>query len=81
MPDDYAEILAGLRDYLASVFSVPASAVQIHSRLDDLGLDSLDTVEVAAALMDIAGGDGAWGDYSPVTTVLDLVTLVAKTRA
>jgi acyl carrier protein len=81
MSDSPAEIFESLRDYLADAFSVAASDIRWDSSLQDLGLDSVDVLQVAAALMDMAGGDGPWEESTPVTTVADLVSLVAETRS
>ena len=69
-----------ITDLIASVLCVDGDSLTAESRLDDLGVDSLDTVELVLALeekFDIAFMDS---EYDKLVTVGDVLAAVAKKR-
>ena len=74
-------VFAALRNCLAETFSIPPGDVQWSTHLEEeLGLDSLDVVEVAATLLEVVGGTGELEGSAEVVTAGDLIELVERTR-
>lgn len=80
MSSPHDDMLAVLRAHLLTAYSICSSEVRPEIRLQDLGLDSLDIVEVTATLMESVGGPGPLAALTEVQTVSDLIATVAITR-
>ena len=66
-----------IREELISVFEVPAEKVSPDARLsDDLGLDSIDAVDIMVELQEKTGKRVSPEQFEKVVVVDDLVTLV-----
>jgi acyl carrier protein len=69
----YAQIAA----YLIETFEIPADQVRPDALLtDDLGLDSIDAVDLLVKLQEQTGKKVSPDQFETVRTVQDLVTLV-----
>jgi acyl carrier protein len=76
----HEDILAVLREHLSTAYSIPGGQVSPEARLQDLGLDSLDVVEITATLMEVAGGPGPLAALTEAQTVSGLLAIVTATR-
>jgi len=75
----YSETRQEITDLVANYFLLPASSVQLDSRLvDDLGADSLEILEITLALNDRFAIELPENELSSVRTVGDLCQMVAK---
>lgn len=73
------EILAHLEDMMVELFEVPRAAIHPQARLqEDLDLDSIDAVDMAAQLHKLTGQSVAEGELRQVKTVADVVLLVQR---
>ncbi|MDP3735776.1 MAG: acyl carrier protein [Hyphomonadaceae bacterium] len=69
----YSQIVA----YLTDTFEIPAEQVRPEALLiDDLGLDSIDAVDLMVKLQEQTGRKVSPDQFENVRTVQDLVTLV-----
>jgi acyl carrier protein len=72
-------ILAELREILVELFELEPEKVVPAARLyEDLGMDSIDAVDLVVHLQKLTGRKIAVETYRTVRTVDDLVTLIAK---
>lgn len=63
--------------YLTDTFEIPADQVRLEALLiDDLGLDSIDAVDLMVKLQEQTGRKVSPDQFENVRTVQDLVTLV-----
>lgn len=78
MTDKQPEIFNAVREHLAER-GIDADEVKMESNLsDDLGLDSLDTVELTLALEQTYNIEIPDSELEDLTTVRDAVTLIEK---
>jgi len=76
------QILDALRDILADIAGVPPEDVQPDRTLvDDLGIDSLTLVEVAAAVQDVFEVEVPDEGLLELKTVRDVIALVQQVVA
>lgn len=76
------EILARVTLALTELFDIDPAAVRLDARLrEDLDLDSLDAVDLAAQLQSLSGRRLADSDLRRVRTVADVVDVVARDLA
>jgi acyl carrier protein len=72
------EVLAKVRDHLASELEVPAEAISEETRLaDDLDADSLDLYELVMELEDTYGISVSEEEAARIETIGDAVDFVA----
>ncbi len=77
-----AEIEAVVNGVLVEEFELPADDIRPEARLrDDLGLDSLDAVDLVVSLEKAFGGRVAEAEARKARTVADVYTLVETTFA
>lgn len=75
----HAEILDKLRAVMAESFQLDPEQIKPESHLfTDLGLDSIDGVDLAIQLQDITGKRVNAADFKGVRTVQDVVDTVHK---
>lgn len=68
-----------VRDLLVDEFDIPADAIQPEARLaDDLGIDSIDAVDMIVHMRDVTGGRITPERFRTVRTVQDVVDLVDR---
>ena len=73
------EIFIKLRDVLVASFQLDPSKITLESHLfTDLDLDSIDAVELAIQLQDLAGRRVKAEEFKSVRTVADVVEAVYK---
>ena len=73
------EILARVAEAMHELFDVDPTRVRPGARLrEDLDLDSLDAVDLAARLQSLTGRRIADGDLRRMKTVGDILDLVAR---
>ena len=71
-----------VRDLLADEFDIPRDAIQPEARLaDDLGIDSIDAVDMIVHMRDVTGGRITPERFKTVRTVQDVVDLVDHAMA
>jgi len=76
------EIVAAVNRVLVEEFELAAADIRPDARLrDDLGLDSLDAVDLVVSLEQTFGGRVAEGEARKVRTVGDVYALVQNTIA
>jgi acyl carrier protein len=76
------EILAQIRSALAELFELEPSAIQLDSHLiDDLDLDSIDAIDMAARLQQLTGRRVPEEALKSLRTVADVVELVHEQLA
>lgn len=76
------DIVVAVNRVLVEEFELAAGDIRPEARLrDDLGLDSLDAVDLVVSLEQIFGGRVAEGEARKVRTVGDVYTLVQSTIA
>ena len=69
-----AEILERLAGHLTEMFDVPREKITPSARLfDDLGLDSIDAVDLVVVLQDYTGKKMAPAEFKSVRTIGDVV--------
>ncbi len=74
---DKAHVLATLTGYLIEMFELQADAITPQARLfDDLGLDSIDAVDLVVRLQDYTGRKIPASEFKTVRTVGDVVDQV-----
>jgi acyl carrier protein len=72
-----AEILERLRDILAEEFEIPPESIESESGLyDDLGIDSIDAVDLIVRLRELTGKKVPPEQFREVRTVGDVVRVV-----
>ena len=68
-----------IQSYLTGTFEIPAGEIHPGALLmDDLGLDSIDAVDLMVKLQEQTGRKVEPSQFETVRTVQDLVTLVQK---
>jgi acyl carrier protein len=68
------EILDTLTGYMQEIFALPAERITTGARLvEDLGLDSIDAVELMVKLQEYTGKKLSPDDFKAVRTVGDVV--------
>jgi len=68
---------AQITSYLTDTFEIPAEQVRPDALLiDDLGLDSIDAVDLMVKLQEQTGKKVSPDQFETIRTVQDLVTLV-----
>ena len=73
------EILKTLHNLLEELFEVPPAKVQPDAKLfEELGLDSIDAVDLVVKLQSITGRRIAPQDFKSVRTVGDVLTCIEK---
>lgn len=71
------EIFARVRDAMVELFELPASEITLEARLsDDLDLDSIDAIDMAARLQEITGRRVPEDALKSIRTIADVVELV-----
>jgi acyl carrier protein len=71
------EIFARVRDAMVELFELPASAITLDAHLiEDLDLDSIDAIDMAARLQEITGRRVAEDALKSIRTISDVVDLV-----
>ena len=81
MADEQTNLLEWVRGVLAEEFSIDPSAVTPQARLaEDLGLESLDLVDLLLEFERFAGRRIGNDDVAQVQTVADVVALLERLR-
>lgn len=76
------EILAELRQAMHEMFEVDAADVNLGSHLiDDLGLDSIDAIDMAVRLQELTGSRVGEAELKALRTIEDVVVLVEQALA
>jgi acyl carrier protein len=76
------EILAKLTDYLEEMFEIPREKIMPEAHLfEDLGLDSIDAVDLTVKLQDLTGRRIHPEQFKEIRTVRDIVGAVEKLLA
>jgi acyl carrier protein len=76
------EILAQVRSAMAELFELEPEAIQLDSHLiDDLDLDSIDAIDMAARLQQLTGRRVPEEALKSLRTVADVVELVHEQLA
>lgn len=76
------EILSELRKTMEEMFEVPPGDVKPESHLiDDLGLDSIDAIDMAVRLQEMTGTSVEEAALKELRTVDDVVGLVERVMA
>ena len=76
------EILAELRQAMHEMFEVDAADVTLGSHLiDDLGLDSIDAIDMAVRLQELTGSRVGEAELKALRTIEDVVVLVEQALA
>ena len=76
---DKPEILAQIKDHLVKLFDIPAEKITPGARLfQDLGLDSIDAVDLVVQIQRATGKKIKPEDFKSVRTVNDVVEAVHK---
>ena len=76
------EILAHLRGMMAELFELEAAAIHLDAHLvDDLDLDSIDAIDMAARLQQMTGRRVPEETLKSVRTIADVVDLVYEQLA
>lgn len=71
------EILAHIRSAMAELFELEPSAIRLESHLiDDLDLDSIDAIDMAARLQQMTGRRVPEDALKSIRTIADVVELV-----
>ncbi len=71
-----------VRDLLVDKFDIPADSIQPGALLaDDLGIDSIDAVDMIVYMRDVTGGRVTPDRFKSVRTVQDVVDLVDHAMA
>jgi acyl carrier protein len=71
------DIFARVRDAMVELFELPADAITLGAHLvDDLDLDSIDAIDMAARLQEITGRRVAEDALKSIRTISDVVDLV-----
>lgn len=71
-----------VRDLLVDKFDIPPDAIQPEALLaDDLGIDSIDAVDMIVYMRDVTGGRITPDRFKSVRTVQDVVDLVDHVMA
>ena len=77
-----AEIQAKLTEYFTELFEVPADKIVPEAHLiDDLDLDSIDTVDLLVKLQDLTGRRVKPDEFKAVRTVGDVIDAIEKLLA
>ncbi len=77
-----AEILAKLTETLEELFEIPASKITENAKLfEELGLDSIDAVDLVIKIQAITGKRVAPQDFKTVRTVGDVLDCIEKLLA
>jgi acyl carrier protein len=77
MPD--SAIYSQLETILVELFELEPSAIAPHSKLDeDLGLDSIDAVDLTIRLKELTGKKLEAAAYKKIETVQDVVDAIAE---
>jgi acyl carrier protein len=75
-------IRAQLTEYLTEMFEIPAEKVTFDALLvDDLDLDSIDTVDLLIKLQDLTGRRVTPEEFKSVRTVGDVIACIEKLLA
>ena len=76
------EIQSQLAKYLTELFEIPAGKITPDAHLvDDLDLDSIDTVDLLVKLQDLTGRRVKPDEFKTVRTVGDVVAAIEKLLA
>ena len=74
---DKAEVLATLTAYMSEMFEIPVAEIVPEANLfSDLGLDSIDAVDLVVRLQDYTGRKIPATEFKSVRTVADVVDQV-----
>ena len=75
-PDD---ILTKLKDIFSELFDISPDRVSLETKMfEELGLDSIDAVDLVVKLQTLTGQRIAPQDFKSVRTVGDVVTCIEK---
>jgi acyl carrier protein len=75
-------VLSGVSAIIAEVMQTPSDTISLSSKLrDDIGADSLDSVEIVMAVEDKFNIQFKESDAESMVTVGDLVTFIEKTNS
>jgi len=75
-------VLSGVSAIIAEVMQIPSDTISLSSKLrDDIGADSLDSVEIVMAVEDKFNIQFKESDAESMVTVSDLVTFIEKTNS
>lgn len=75
------QTLAELRALMAPMFELDPAAIVVEARLvDDLDLDSIDTIDLAMRMQEIVGGRIDESRLRKVRTVGDVIDVVLEMR-
>jgi acyl carrier protein len=73
------EILKNLKDMLKELFEIPPEKVKLDAKLfEELGLDSIDAVDLIVKLQALTGRRIAPQDFKTVRTVGDVLDCIEK---
>ena len=73
-PPDKEEIFVRLTGYMVELFELEPEAIRLSARLDDdLGLDSIDGVDLVVKLQDYVGHKIPAAEFKSIRTVGDVV--------
>ena len=73
------EIFERLSAFISEHFELDASVVKLETKFfDDLGLDSIDAVELVLELGELTGESIAEDDLRKIVTIGDIVDLVVR---
>lgn len=76
------QILQYLQDILSENFEIDAASVTLDANLyNDLGLDSIDAVDLAIKLQEMTGKRIKPDDFKGIQTVSDVIAVVQKLLA
>jgi acyl carrier protein len=72
-----AEIFEHLKKAMVELFEIPAETITLESKLkDDLDLDSIDAIDMAARLHELTGRRLEFKSLAKIETVSDVVDVV-----
>ena len=76
------QVLAQLREWMQDLFEIEPEDIQLDSNLyEDLGVDSIDAVDLVIKIKELTGKQVEPDDFKAVRTVQDVITVIQNMSA
>ena len=76
------QVLAQLREWMQELFEIEPEDIQLDSNLyEDLGVDSIDAVDLVIKIKELTGKQVEPDDFKAVRTVQDVITVIQNMSA